>query len=75
MDEDTGVKMQITTDPAATVVFDGNKVYFVRRGIEDRTIVVRSRDNLYRDEIICDENGEPEVWEKGRICSYDLKTF
>ena len=75
LDEDTGVKMQITTDPAATVVFDGNKVYFVRRGIEDRTIVVRSRDNLYRDEIICDENGEPEVWEKGRICSYDLKTF
>ena len=72
LNEMTGKETQITTDPASTVVFDGKIAFFVRTGIEDPSVVVRSGGGS--NDAVEYVGGERHFWERCRVCSYDVST-
>lgn len=75
LDEKTGVDTEVTKEPASSVVFDGRKAFFVRRNIEDRTVIVERREfNESSGDMSFDENRDPVAWVRGRVCSYDVTT-
>ena len=72
LNEKTGEETQITSDPASSVVFDGQTAYFIRTGIKDPSVVVRSGGGS--DDVVEYVGGERHFWERCRVCLYDVST-
>ena len=61
IDEAAGKETQIDSEPANQVIFNGSTAYYVRRGIEDKSVKIR-----YDEDTIVDE-GDEEVWLRGEV--------
>ncbi len=64
IDEKTGTEKQVDNKPASSVVFDGRTAYYVRTGIEDKSV------RIWFDDDAIVENKENETWLRGEVYIY-----